>query len=121
MRHNRLDAKNKPLALKRVSPGHGAARERQETSPAESLHHVFEDSVSGLSPGDIIVLDGSECLRSQVESDFFAVLACPQCGTLDLITPSQYFGGVPVICGSNLCSCRFRIDDESRLVYLPVN
>ena len=121
MRRNRLDAKNNPRAVKCASPRHGVANERQQTSPTESLHHVFEDSVSDLSPGDIILLDESKCLRSQVESDFFAVLACPQCGTLDLITPLQYFGGVAVICGSNLCSCRFRIDDESRVVYLPAN
>jgi hypothetical protein len=89
--------------------------------PPASLHHVFDDSPSDLTPGDIIVLDDSQVLRAQVESDFFAVLACPGCGVLDLLTPAQYFGVVSVICGSDSCSCSFRIEGESRIVYLPVN
>lgn len=122
MRRNRPDSKNNPTPPKQVSLRQQLATAgRDGASPCHSLRHVFDESASQLQPGEIIVLHESESLRSQVESDFFAVLACPQCGTLDLITPSQYFGAVPVICGSNLCSCSFRIRDESRLVYLPVN
>ena len=93
----------------------------EEFPPPASLHHVFDDSPNDLIPGDIIVLDNSQILRAQVESDFFAVLACPGCGTLDLLTPAQYFGVASVICGSDSCSCSFRIEGESRIVYLPVN
>jgi hypothetical protein len=100
-----------------AEPGHAQA----EFSPPASLHHVFDDSPTDLTPGDIIILDHSQILRAQVESDFFAVLACPGCGVLDLLTPAQYFGLVPVICGSDFCSCSFRIEGESRIVYLPAN
>jgi hypothetical protein len=92
-----------------------------EVAPPASLHHVFDDSPNDLTPGDIIVLDDSQILRAQVESDFFAVMACPGCGILDLLTPAQYFGVAPVICGLDSCSCSFRIESESRIVYLPVN
>src|SRR5262249_40915761 len=69
---------------------------QEEFPPPASLHHVLDDSPNDLTPGDIIVLDNSQILRAQVESDFFAVLACPGCGTLDLLTPAQYFGGASV-------------------------
>jgi hypothetical protein len=94
---------------------------QEEFPPPASLHHVFDDSPNDLTPGDIIVLDDSQTLRAQVESDFFAVLACPRCGILNLLTPAQYFGVLAVICGSDSCSCSFRIEGESRILYLPVN
>jgi hypothetical protein len=74
-----------------------------------------------MAPGDVIFLDETESLKTAVESIFFAVLACPACGALGLITSAQYVGAAPVTCVSNQCSCRFRIDDGSRVVYLPVN
>ena len=94
---------------------------QEEFPPPASLHYVLDDSPNHLTPGDIIVLKDSLTLRGQVESDFFAVLACPRCGILDLLTPAQYFGVVSVICGSDSCSCTFRIENESRIVYLPAN
>lgn len=98
----------------------GSAR-RQSSSQPLRLHHVDELSLATMDPADIILLEEAESLRAAVESVFFAVLACPACGTLGLITLSQYLGTDPVICGSNRCSCRFRIDNKSRLIYLPVN
>jgi len=74
-----------------------------------------------MAPGDFVFLGEAESLRSAVESIFFAVLACPACGALGLITSAQYGGLAPVTCGSNQCSCRFRIDEGGRFVYLPVN
>jgi hypothetical protein len=38
-----------------------------------------------------------------------------------LISAAQYFGFAPVICGARACSGFFRIIDEGRFVYLPVN
>ena len=123
MRRNRSEAKPAP-ATPRELVEHPCAvqKDRQEElSPPGSLHHIFEESLNHLTAGDIIVLNDSPTLKSQVEPDFFAVLACPWCGILELVTPSQYFGATPVLCGSNSCSCSFRIEDESRIVYLPVN
>jgi hypothetical protein len=85
------------------------------------LHHVDELTLGTMRPADIILLSEAQSLRSAVESVFFAILACPVCGTLGLITASQYSGREPVICGSKHCACSFRIDSKTRLVYLPVN
>ncbi len=122
MRRNRSGPKNAPATPHELVEHPSAVRghQQEQFSPPESLHHVFDDP-KHLVPGDIIVLNESPTLRSQVESDFFAVLACPRCGILDLVTASQYFGVCPVICGSNSCSCSFRIEDESRIIYLPAN
>ena len=85
------------------------------------LHHVDELTLGTMHPADIILLSEAQSLRSAVESVFFAILACPMCGTLGLITASQFSGKEPVICGSKHCACSFRIDSKTRLVYLPVN
>jgi len=104
----------------RSRPRSDSAR-RQWSSQPLRLHHVDELSLATMDPADIILLEEADSLRAAVESVFFAILACPACGTLGLITLSQYQVGAPVICGSNRCSCRFRIDNKTRLIYLPVN
>jgi len=92
------------------------------TTPVpDTLHHVDEDALSTMQPGDVLMLDRAPSLREQIEGNFLAVLACPQCGQLSLITPPQYLGAMPVLCGSAACSCRLRIEDRSRFVYLLVN
>jgi hypothetical protein len=123
MRRNRLEPKTTPATLRELveHPSAEPGPPPQKLSPPRSLHHIFDDSLEQLTPGDILLLDESPTLKSQVALDFFAVLACPRCGILDLVTSSQYFGVTPVICGSNACSCSIRIEDESRIVYLPVN
>ena len=90
-------------------------------APPSSLRHVPEETLGSMAPGDLVFLGESESLRSAVESIFFAVLACPACGALGLITSAQYAGLAPVTCGSSQCSCRFRIDEEGQFVHLPLN
>jgi hypothetical protein len=90
-------------------------------SRPEGPNPVTEDSLLYMRAGDIIFLDESSSLRPLVETDFFAVLSCPCCGTSGLITPPQYRGVEPVICGSDACSCRFRISEKMRFEFLPAN
>ena len=101
---------------KQSSPG---ARTGDDGAAAR-LRHVDEYSLGTMHPGDIILMAEAKTLRHAVESVFFALLACPVCGTLGLITAAQYFGNLPVTCASELCSCRFRIREQSRMSYLPV-
>lgn len=75
-----------------------------------------------MEPGCVFLLRNRFQLR--VENGpcgFWAVLACPQCGTLGLITEPQYRGEYSVICGSPHCSCHFLIHDHSRLEYLTTH
>ena len=118
-------AKNR-LHSKRVVPRQEDLRRCEETARLAlderipSLRHVQDDCMSSLLPGDILLLPSDQPSKVGLDTVFHAVLACPRCGTLTPISPAQYSGGVAVICCSDCCSCRFRIDQESRLVYLPV-
>ena len=85
------------------------------------LNPIPDELLLAMHPGDIVFLDDSESLRPMVENAFFAALSCPGCGTLGLITIPQYLGVTLVICGSNFCSCQFRIVEKCRLKYLPAS
>ncbi len=64
-----------------------------------------------MGPGSIFVLENAGEIGEK-EDPFWAVLACPSCGTLGLITRKQIAGLLPVICGSETCSAQFFISDD---------
>jgi hypothetical protein len=82
---------------------------------------VDESSISAMARGDIFLIDELEAAGPNSEAAFHAILSCPLCGSQVLISAAQYFGFVPVICGARACSGFFRIIDDGRFVYLPVN
>jgi hypothetical protein len=53
------------------------------------------------------------------EDPYWAVLSCPDCGTLGLITRKQLAGLLPVICGSDQCSVQFFINDNDIVIRKP--
>ncbi|MGH9440523.1 MAG: hypothetical protein ACRD22_22345 [Terriglobia bacterium] len=97
------------------------ARTAGAPTPAATLRYVFEESMGSMIHGDIILLDGTESLREVVDVAFFAILACPFCGKLDLVTQAQLSGTDTVICGYEDCACHFRINGRREIGYLPVN
>ncbi len=116
-------AQKRPNARQKEASGEPCARDpkmEQISLPAE-LHPISDELLLAMHPGDIVFLDDSGSLRPLVETAFFAVLSCPGCGTLGLITIPQYWGVALVICGSDSCSCQFRIVEKSRLQYLPAS
>jgi len=64
-----------------------------------------------MQPGTLFVLEnaGEEGER---EDPYWAVLACPSCGTLGLVTRKQVAGFLPILCGSDQCSAWFFIRDH---------
>ena len=90
-------------------------------SPPTELCRVDELSISAMAPGDIFLIEELEAADLNSEPAFYAILACPLCGNQALISAAQYFGYAPVICAARACPGFFRIIDEGRLVYLPVN
>jgi hypothetical protein len=85
------------------------------------LNIVTGDMLLEMNAGDGILLDESDTLRPAVESVFIAVLSCPCCGTLGMITNLQYCGMGPVNCAADDCSCRFQIVEKTRFAFLPAN
>lgn len=75
-----------------------------------------------MEPGSVFLLHNRFELRAQDgPQSFWAVLACPQCGVMGLITEPQYCGEHSVICGSDSCGCHFFIQDRARFEYLPAH
>lgn len=68
-----------------------------------------------MSPGTLFVLENAGEV-GEPEDPYFAVLACPSCGVLGLITRRQIAGLIPVICGSDQCSAQFFIRDSDIVV-----
>jgi hypothetical protein len=64
-----------------------------------------------MEPGTVFVLENAGEVGER-EDPYWAVLSCPACGTLGLITRKQMAGLLPTICGSSLCSAQFFIKDE---------
>jgi len=63
-----------------------------------------------MGPGTLFVLENAGEV-GEGDDPYWAVLACPGCGTLGLITRRQIVGLIPVICGSNQCSAQFFLKD----------
>jgi len=109
-----------------INKGENAEKRRSQTqegtvSPPTELCRVDELSISVMVPGDIFLIEELEAPGLNSEPTFYAILACPLCGNQALISAAQYFGYAPVICAAKACPGFFRIIDEGRLVYLPVN
>ena len=86
-----------------------------------ALSRVDESSISSMTPGDVFLIEELGSAGPDREFAFHAILACPLCGSQVLITAAQYFGFAPIICGARTCPGFFRIIDDGRFVYLPVN
>lgn len=71
-----------------------------------------------MSAGTIFVLENAGEV-GDTEDPYWAVLSCPQCATLGLITRRQIVGLLPVICGSDCCSAQFFIRDNDYVVRKP--
>jgi len=71
-----------------------------------------------MEPGTLFVLENAGDVGEN-DDPYWAVLSCPECGTLGLITRKQVVGLIPVICGSDSCSAQFFIRDEEIKVRKP--
>ena len=69
-------------------------------------------------PGTMFVLENAGEVGEK-EDPYWAVLSCPSCGTLGLITRKQPAGLLPVICGSEKCSAQFFIRESDILPRKP--
>ncbi len=74
-----------------------------------------------MEPGCLFLLARRFQLSAKREPRLVAVLACPQCGMLNMITEAQYGGQSAVVCESELCGQHFFIRDKSWFEYLPLH
>jgi hypothetical protein len=71
-----------------------------------------------MGPGAMFVLENAGQV-GEADDPYWAVLACPDCGTLGLITRRQIAGLIPIICGSDKCSAQFFLHDGQVVVRPP--
>lgn len=71
-----------------------------------------------MHPGTLFLLENAGEM-GDADDPYWAVLACPSCGTLGLITRRQLSGLLPVICGSDTCSAQFFLRDQQVEVRKP--
>ena len=63
-----------------------------------------------MQPGTLFLLEQAGEL-GKAENPYWAVLACPSCGSLGLITRQQCAGLEAMICGSDKCSSEYFVED----------
>lgn len=64
-----------------------------------------------MDPGTVFVLENQARL-SRAEIPYVAVMSCPRCGTMGLITSRQLYGGEAMICGGETCSAEYTLDAD---------
>ncbi len=70
-----------------------------------------------MDPGTIFVLENQTKLGQQ-SNPYVAVMSCPRCGTMGLITRLQLVAGEIMICGGDSCSAEYRLEGEA-ILYRP--
>ena len=65
-----------------------------------------------MQPGTIFLLEQAGEL-GKAENPYWAVLACPSCGSLGLITRQQCAGLETMICGSSECSAEYFLEEKT--------
>jgi hypothetical protein len=63
-----------------------------------------------MEPGTMFMLEQAGEL-GRPDNPYWAVLACPACGSLGLITRQQWAGLEAMICGSAACSAEYYLED----------
>ena len=64
-----------------------------------------------MDPGTVFVLENQQNL-GHAQNPYVAVMSCPRCGTLGLITRRQMRGVEAMICGGDACSAEYRLEGE---------
>lgn len=65
-----------------------------------------------MQPGTLFLLEQAGDL-GKPENPYWAVLACPTCGSLGLITRQQCAGLETMICGSETCSAEYYLNEKN--------
>jgi len=87
-------------------------------SVSADLQYLEEWIPERMDPGTVFLLENQAKL-GQAQNPYVAVMSCPKCGTLGLITRRQLYSGEMMICGGEVCSAEYRLEGES-ICYRPV-
>jgi hypothetical protein len=65
-----------------------------------------------MDPGTVFLLENQAILGLE-QNPYVAVMACPRCGTMGLITRRQLYAGETMICGGDACSAEYQLNGEN--------
>ena len=65
-----------------------------------------------MQPGTLFLLEQTGSVIGNADNPYWAVLACPRCGSLGLITRQQCAGLETMICGSQTCSAEYILEEK---------
>jgi len=82
-----------------------------EGTMSADLQFMEEWIPEKMDPGTVFMLENQAKL-GQAQNPYVAVMSCPRCGTLGLITRRQLYSGEIMICGGDVCSAEYKLDGE---------
>src|ERR1700758_2112616 len=91
------------LALPRLTPG---------GSMDTGLQFLEEWIPEKMDPGTVFLLENQSKL-GHAQNPYIAVMSCPRCGTMGLITRRQLCEKETMICGGDTCSAEYRLEGEN--------
>jgi hypothetical protein len=83
-----------------------------EGAMSADLQFLEEWIPERMDPGTVFVLENQSHL-GHAQNPFVAVMSCPRCGTMGLITRRQLRGNETMICGGDVCSAEYRLDGDN--------
>jgi hypothetical protein len=104
-------------SLRSVSPQERESRTKttvgdEEASMVAELNLLEVWIPEQMQPGTLFLLEQAGEL-GKADNPYWAVLACPSCGSLGLITKQQCAGLEAMICGSSECSAEYFLEDQT--------
>ena len=89
-----------------------------EDRMSTDLQYLEEWIPERMDPGTVFVLENQTKLGN-AQNPYVAVMSCPRCGTMGLITRRQLCAGETMICGGETCSAEYRLDGENIQFRMP--
>jgi hypothetical protein len=83
-----------------------------EGTMSADLQFLEEWIPERMDPGTVFVLE-NQAKMGHAQNPYVAVMSCPRCGTMGLITRRQLCGGETMICGGDVCSAEYRLNGEN--------
>ena len=81
--------------------------------------NILSEIPDKMAPGMLCVLENAEEAnkgRGDPVEPYFAVLACPECGTVVLITQAQGYGVKPIMCENRECPASYFLGDDCETI-----
>ncbi len=76
------------------------------------LQYLEEWIPERMDPGTVFLLQNQAKL-GHAQNPYVAVMSCPRCATIGLITRRQLAGGDAIICGADVCSAEYQLCGEN--------